>query len=118
MISIDNKTDYIHANIFGEMTLDDYHELEKAINDELKISRRIRLLLDMSMMSGFTLDVAWEDLKFVTNHAHDFQRIAVISQDQWLSWVSWINGAFTDADIDIFTDQKEAMEWMEADMVD
>lgn len=117
MISIENKTDYIHANVFGEMTLDDYKELEKAINEELAISRRIRLLLDMSMMAGFTLDVAWEDIKFVTSHAHDFQRIAVISQDQWLSWVSWINGAFTDADIDIFSDQQEAMEWMEADMV-
>ena len=63
-------------------------------------------------------DTHWEDIKFVTSHAHDFQRIAVITQDQWLSWASWINGAFTDAEIDIFTDHDEAMSWMEADMVD
>ncbi|MDH5631679.1 MAG: STAS/SEC14 domain-containing protein [Gammaproteobacteria bacterium] len=115
MITTENNTDYIQANVFGEMTLQDYQELEQAIDEELRISRRIKLLLDLTMMSGFTLDVAWEDIKFISNHAHDFQRIAIVTQNQWLSWAGWINGAFTDAEISIFADAEEALTWMESD---
>ena len=115
MITIDSNNNQLSVNVYGELTLEDYQGLEKAILKNLESTPRINLLLDLTMMSGFTVDVAWEDIKFVGSHSHNFQRIAVVTQDQWLSWVSWINGAFTDAEIKLFDNPNEAIRWIESD---
>ena len=115
MITIDHQNNLLKINIFGELTLDDYRELEESIVKTLKSGEKIRLLFDLTMMSGFTVDVAWEDVKFVGAHTHDFERIAIVSNDQWLSWASWINAAFTDAQIQIFDNASEAMSWIQSD---
>ena len=112
MIAIEKEKDLLTVTVFGELTLSDYDELEVAILGSLKKAKRIRLLLDLTKMAGFTLDVAWEDIKFVGSHSHDFARIAVVTDDQWLTWMSWLNGAFTDAEIKVFSDTGEASAWI------
>jgi SpoIIAA-like len=115
MITISHKNTLLKINVFGELTLDDYRELEQSIIKALESGEKIRLLFDLTTMSGFTVDVAWEDVKFVGAHTHDFERIAIVSNDQWLSWVSWINAAFTDAETRIFDSADEAMSWIQSD---
>lgn len=114
MITIETTADLLRINVFEELNLDDYKELESAITDTLKSAERVKLLFDLRKMSGFTLDVAWEDIKFVSQHSHDFERIAVITDDQWISWASWVNAAFTDAKIEIFPNPEDAASWVSA----
>lgn len=115
MIVIQDERDLLKVNVYAELTLADYRELEQAITGRLKSEPKIKLLIDLTQMSGFTVDVAWEDIKFTKAHAHDFKRIAVASNDQWVSWLSWLSSAFTDADLKVFADADEASVWLHSD---
>ena len=112
MIAVEEDRDLIRVSVFGELTLSDFREFEQAVKNELKSAPNIKLLLDFTKMTGFTLDVAWEDIKFTRAHAHDFQKIAVISPSEWVSWLSWVSAAFTDATVQIFDDARSADAWL------
>ncbi len=111
MISIEEDRELLKVQVMGEFTVADFKELEDAVTGELELTPKIKLLFDLTEMSGFTIDMAWEDIKFTRAHAHDFQRIAIVSGDQWTSWMSWINGVFTDAQLQIFSNKTEAGVW-------
>ena len=114
MIAIEENTDSVEVSVYGELTVDDYRRLETAITRELKTKApRVKLLLDLTRMIGFTLDVAWEEIKFTRAHAHDFRRIAIVTPDQWAPWISWVSGAFTDAEVVLFDDLKTAEAWLQ-----
>jgi hypothetical protein len=111
MISIEEDQDLLKVHVFGEFTVDDFKEFEEAMTGELKLMPKVKLVLDLTQMSGFTIDMAWEDIKFTREHAHDFQRIAVVSSDQWASWMGWLNGLFTDAELQVFRELDDATTW-------
>jgi hypothetical protein len=114
MIVIEEDRDLLKATIYTQLTLADYREFEAAVTSNLKSAPKIKLLLDLSNMSGFTLDVAWEDLKFTTAHAHDFQKIAVVADSQWRGWTGWLATAFTDAEVETFATLADASAWLAA----
>ena len=92
MINTDHSDCLISITVFGEFTLADFKEFED---------------LD------FTLDVAWEEIQFSRQHSGDFQRIAVLSDSQWITWSAWLSQAFVDADLRVFDDEGEAHLWLE-----
>ncbi len=112
MIVINDEKDLLKASVFAEFSLADYRELESVIGTKLKAQRKLNLLLDITNMAGFTLDVAWEDIKFTRSHPHDFARIAVLTKNDWKSWLGWLATAFTDAEIGSFTDSGPAEAWL------
>ncbi|MFQ6021999.1 MAG: STAS/SEC14 domain-containing protein [Acidiferrobacterales bacterium] len=115
MIAIENEQDLVKATVYAEFTLADYKEFEDAITRELESVPKIKLLLDLTNMAGFTVDVAWEDIKFTKSHSHDFERIAVVTTNQWVSWASWLGTTFTDAEVQFFEDADAANAWIHAD---
>lgn len=114
MIVVNEKNDLLEMNVYGELTLADYRGFEAAVGRELKAAPRIKLLLDLSQMSGYTLDVAWEEIKFTRAHVHDFQRIALVSETQLAPWLSWVSAAFSDAEVRIFDHRDPAIAWLNA----
>ena len=112
MITVEEESDCVRATVFGELTVDDYRELEQAIGRELTSAARLKMFIDLTRMSGFTLDVAWEELRFTRKHAHDFRRVAVVTDNQWTSWLSWVTAAFTDAEVQIFEEVTSAEAWL------
>ncbi|BAU50276.1 hypothetical protein SVA_3742 [Sulfurifustis variabilis] len=113
MIAIEEKGDLLEVSVLGELALPDYRKLEQAVRRELKQLPKVKLLLDVRGMTGFTLDVAWEEIKFTRSHAHDFRRIAVVTPDQWAPWLSWVSAAFTDAEVMLFEDPRAAEAWLQ-----
>jgi hypothetical protein len=114
MIAIEQLANVLKVAVYAQLTLADYQEFEAAANAQLARAHKVKLLLDLSNMSGFTLDVAWEDIKFTSAHAHDFQRIAVVADTQWRGWTGWLATAFTDADIEYFDSADLALAWLES----
>ena len=114
MIVINENKDLLEMHVYGELALADYREFEEAVGRELKKAPKIKLLLDLANMSGYTLDVAWEEIRFTRAHAHDFQRIAIVSATQWTSWLSWVSAAFSDAQTRSFDSSDEALAWLNA----
>ncbi|MCK0505480.1 STAS/SEC14 domain-containing protein [Aromatoleum anaerobium] len=114
MITTDHQPNLVSVTVFGEFTLADYKEFEEIVNYKVQFEGPVNLLFDLRQMAGFTLDVAWEEIKFSRRHARDFRRIAVLTEDQWLTWSAWISQLFVDAEVLVFADETDARSWLEA----
>lgn len=114
MIVIEGQNDRLKVHVYGELALADYREFEKAVTGGLKTAPKVQLLIDLTKMAGFTVDVAWEDIRFTRAHAHDFRRIAVVTDSQWLGWIGWLSAAFTDAEVETFETVADAEAWLAA----
>lgn len=113
MIATDHKPHLVTVTVFGEFTLADYKEFEELVNFKVKFEGSVSLLFDLREMANFTLDVAWEEIKFSRAHAHDFDRIAVLTGSQWVRWSAWLTQATVDADLRVFEDEAEARAWLD-----
>ncbi|NMG45524.1 STAS/SEC14 domain-containing protein [Aromatoleum toluvorans] len=114
MITTDHRPNLVSVAVFGEFTLPDYKEFEELVNYKIKFEGPVSLLFDLREMVGFTLDVAWEEIRFSRQHSHDFRRIAVLTTDQWLTWSAWLSQIFVDAEVIVFDDDADARTWLEA----
>jgi len=56
--------------------------------------------------------VAWEDIKFLRKHSADFNRIAVVTESQWVTWSAWLSQIFVSADLEVFADAEAAERWL------
>lgn len=115
MITIEQSGKLISVSVLGEFTLADFKQFEELALLELKSPGEINLLFDLRDMISYTVDVAWEEIKFFSReHQHDFSKIAVVTDDQWLTWQAWLSRLFVDADIRVFADYGEASNWVAA----
>jgi hypothetical protein len=80
----------------------------------LKQQGKANLLVDLRDMIGFTLDVAWQEIRFTRQHPSDFEKIAIVTDDQWQTWSAWLSRIFTNADIQVFGEYETALAWVEA----
>ncbi|NTV10671.1 MAG: STAS/SEC14 domain-containing protein [Zoogloea sp.] len=112
MITTDHTPGQVSVTVFGEFSLADYKEFEELFNYKVQFEGPVNLLFDLREMGGFTLDVAWEEVKFARQHAHDFRRIAVLTDDQWIGWASWLSQIFVDAELRVFSDEAEGRAWL------
>ena len=114
MISIQHAGNLVTANILGEFTIADYREFEERVLENLRKGKKVNLLFDLRDMVRYTLDVAWEEIRFSRSHEHDFGKIAIITDNKWLTWSAWISRLFVDADIQVFEDDQPAQDWLKA----
>ena len=113
MIVIDHQPSRVSVSVFGEFTLADYKEFEEVVNYKVRFEGPVDLLFDLSQMAGLTLDVAWEEIRFSRAHANDFNRVAVVTDSQWVTWSAWLSQTFVNADVEVFADAGEAGNWLE-----
>lgn len=114
MITISQTSNLLNIAVLGEFTLDDFKQFEEQARYELKSPGAVNLLFDLRDMVSYTVDVAWAEIKFFSReHHHDFNKIAVVTDDQWLTWQTWLSRLFVDADVRAFTDYQQAVAWIE-----
>ena len=115
MITIEQTSTLLNIAVMGEFTLADFQQFEEHALQKLKSPNPINLLFDLRAMINYSVDVAWEEIVFFgREHPHDFAKIAVVTNDQWIIWQAWLSRLFVDADIRAFADYKEAKLWMAA----
>lgn len=114
MITIDHQDNLVSIAVLGEFSLADFKEFEELVLFKVKFGGQVDLLIDLTQMADFTVDMAWEDIKFSRAHAGDFRRIGVITDSQWVTWSAWINQAFVSADLRVFDNGAEARGWLGA----
>ncbi|MDR2637123.1 MAG: STAS/SEC14 domain-containing protein [Zoogloeaceae bacterium] len=113
MIVTDVQSGRVCVNVYGEFTLADYKEFEEAVNYKTHFEGPVDLCFDLREMADATLDVAWEDIRFTRAHAHDFRRIAIVSDSQWVAWSAWLTQTFVTADVEVFSTPEEAFAWLD-----
>ncbi len=112
MIAINVKDNVVSMSVLGRFTLEDYKEFEEAVLYGLKFQGVVNLLIDLRDMLSFSLDVAWEEIKFSRQHANDFDRVAILTSSEWVAWSAWVNRMFLDAEIRLFDEIEEAEAWL------
>jgi len=114
MITIEQTQDLLNIAVLGEFTIADFKQFEENALYKLKSSGEVDLIFDLRGMLRYTADVAWEEIKFFSReHNHDFNKIAVVTSNQWLTWQAWLTRLFVDADIRVFQDYDEAKAWVQ-----
>ncbi|MDN5753691.1 MAG: STAS/SEC14 domain-containing protein [Nitrosospira sp.] len=111
MITVQETGNLINVAVFGEFTLSDYKEFEQQVLYKYRTDGPVNVVFDWRDMLSYTVDVAWEDIKFVREHGSEFNRIAVVTENQWQAWGAWVSNLFTDADIRVFSDYADASAW-------
>src|SRR3990172_12128265 len=115
MINLEQTPTLLNITVMGEFTLADFKQFEEHAVYKLKSPGTINLLFDLRDMINYTVDVAWGEIKFFSReHSHDFSKIAVVTDDQWITWQAWLSRLFVDADIRVFTDYEQAKAWVSA----
>jgi len=112
MITTDTQESRINVTVLGEFTLADFKEFEEVV---MKLESTVDLFVDLREMNGFTVDMALEEIRFARAHPNDFARIAVLTEDQWMTWSAWLSQLFVDAEIMVFSDEREARDWLAAE---
>ncbi|HRE17300.1 MAG TPA: STAS/SEC14 domain-containing protein [Rhodocyclaceae bacterium] len=113
MIVTEHQAGRVNVSVYAEFTLADYREFEELVNFKVRFEGPVDLFFDLREMGGFTLDVAWAELKFSRTHAHDFKRIAVVTDSQWVTWSAWLSQIFVMAEMQVFSDPEEAKGWLD-----
>lgn len=113
MIVIDHQPSRVNVSVFGEFTLADYKEFEEVVNYKVRFEGPVDLFFDLSQLARLTLDVAWEELKFSRAHANDFNRVAVVTDSQWITWSAWLSQTFVNADVQVFDSAAKARQWLD-----
>jgi SpoIIAA-like len=113
MIVTDHQPSRVSVTVYGEFSLADYKEFEQLVNFKVKFEGPVDLFFDLRQMGDFTLDVAWEELMFSRTHANNFNRIAVVTDSQWVTWTAWLSQIFVNAEMRIFADADEAKVWLD-----
>jgi hypothetical protein len=115
MITIEQTPTLLNVAALGEFTVADFKQFEEHVRYMLKSPGTVNLLFDLRDMISYTVDVAWEEIKFFNREQpHVFSKIAVITDDQWITWQAWLSRVFVNADIRVFTDYEEAKNWAAA----
>ncbi|WP_037585201.1 STAS/SEC14 domain-containing protein [Stenoxybacter acetivorans] len=112
MISIREQSYGLNVALYNEFTLEDFRTFEEAVAQNAKRVHRPDILLDLSMLNDFTIDMAWEQLRFMNDHGDDFGRIAIVVDDIWIKLGAHISGLLTHQHPKYFTDTAKAHEWL------
>ena len=113
MITTQNHDRLVEFAVFGEFTLADFKEFEELVQFKVKFEGPVNLLFDLSEMADFTVDVAWEEIKFSRTHGGDFNRIAVVTDSEWIAWSAWLSQVFVAAELRVFHDADDARAWLD-----
>ena len=102
----------------GEITADDYRNvLIPAVEEKLSAHGRIRLLYVLdSNVEGYSASAAWEDAKIGMKHLTAWDRIAVVTDIDWIESAIKAVGFALPCEVRLFDDDEldDAREWISA----
>ncbi|MCW3479165.1 STAS/SEC14 domain-containing protein [Neisseriaceae bacterium JH1-16] len=112
MISIREQDYGLDVALFNEFTLADFKLFEQALTKRAAEIGKPDILLDLSELRDFTLDMALEELKFVRAHEGHFGRIAIVVSDVWIRLATRISDLMTHTTQEHFGTIEEAQAWL------
>lgn len=103
--------------IANKIEIEDIKQVEIIIEKRLKSYEKLRVYVELEKFSGFSLEALLEDLKFAFKHFQDFDKKAVICDNQWLDQITRFSDKLL-PNIEVkcfsFTQKQEAIAWLES----
>ena len=113
MITIHTQNYGLKVILHDEFTLQDFQKLEEALLQTNDLQHLPDLLLDLSALKDFTVDMAFEHLRFLRKHARHFGRTAVVVSDIWIRLGTHVANLFTLYHPKYFNDVDSAEKWLQ-----
>ena len=103
----------------GEVTANDYETvLIPVIESALKEHGNVRLLYQLGPeFTGFTSGAMWDDMKLGIGHLKSWEKIAVVTDLEWLAGATRLFGFAIPCPVMVFSNNEmaEAVRWISAD---
>lgn len=116
MITTDILPGRVEMRAYGTLTLSDCKAFEALSDHQLARSAEpLDMMIDLRSMTDCSFDVALEELRFVRHHSLTLRRVAVLTDDQMVTWNAWLSQFFTEADIQVFDSERGARRWLEGE---
>jgi hypothetical protein len=100
----------------GELTAEDYRTvLEPAVDAALETADKLRLLYILGEdLHGLSAGAAWQDTKVGTEHITRWEKVAVVSDKDWLRHSVAVFGYLIPGEIKAFdtSEESEARAWV------
>ena len=120
MINVETHKDsaIVHVKVQGKIEADDWAKVASEIDPVIVEHLSVSLLLDANDFDG------WDDLEALRNHFgfvkhrhKNVDRIALVTSQDWQTWVAGLAKIFVDTDIRTFDadDMKDALAWLSSD---
>ena len=112
MISIRQQSYGLNVALFNEFTVEDFKLLEQSVADVLQEHEQPDLLLDLSLMRDFTIDMAWEQVRFARQHMGEFGLVAIVVNDWWIELGARLSNLLSLQHAKYFKTAEEAQTWL------
>lgn len=99
--------------ISGRLHDEDYKTFIPTVEAALKVVQgKVSLLAKFEDFEGWDMHAAWDDMVFGVRHFADFERIAVVGDEEWQEWMARFAKPFTLAKVRHFKSADEAAAWV------
>lgn len=100
------------------LTEDDYEAFTSALEDHFESHITTRVLIVVEDVDDWSPEERWEDLAFDVRHLSDVDKVAVVGDDVWETWLDKVEVLFPMSAIQTYDadDQEEATDWIRGDM--
>ncbi len=112
MISIREQDYGLDVALYNEFTLGDFKLFEEALLKRSGEHGKPDVLLDLSGIKDFTLDMAMEEVRFMRAHENEFGRFAVVADDTWIRLAAHLSGLLTRVPAEYFNTVEDAQAWL------
>jgi hypothetical protein len=115
MIQITEKSFGLEISVCQDLNIKDFKQIEDAIIQSSKNTRnqKISILIDLTNMIDFTLDMALEEIKFMRTHGEKIDKVAIIVDDVWNSVATHIASFLSNVHCNYFDHIEPAWAWLE-----
>ncbi len=107
---------YMQMNITGKLEHEDYMLMVPMLENAIKGIKKpkIEVLIDATDFEGWSLEAAWDDLKFGMKHKDEFRKIAFVGNKKYEEYGIKISNWFLSGEMQYFEDVNAAKEWIKA----
>lgn len=102
----------------GTLTEEDCDTFTSVLTDHFEQHTTTRALFVMKDVDGWEPEERWEELAFDIRHLRDLDKVAVVGNDLWETWLEKVEELFPMSTIQTYEleDRDEALEWLRGDM--
>lgn len=108
----------IGIELSDTLTEDDYEALVPYLENELERHTTTRLLFELDGVDAWEPEDQWESLAFDIRHVRDLDRVAIVGDDLWETWVDKTEFLFPTGQVRTFAsdEREDALKWLRGGM--
>jgi len=95
----------------GKLHDSDYETFVPTVDRAIAAHGTVRMLALFHDFHGWDLHALWDDIKFSTTHCTQIERIALVGEKSWESWMARVCKPFTKAEIQYYDAANIAEAW-------